>query len=218
MTAPAAQHARPRTGATITLVIGGILTITGPVLGILAGSIAMIPGALDLAAETAPVAPTATVTLDHDESVYLLAPVAELENIDHEMCAATGPDDTDALVSYAPASALNTIVRGTRYESFARVTAASTGAQEITCPATTGVPVVTAPPFSLGGLIGPLARWSIAGVVVSLAGVPMVIIGIIQLARTRGRTDCTNLPRQPAGAPAEHRQAVRPGHGTPAQE
>ncbi|WP_159498844.1 hypothetical protein [Microbacterium sp. 18062] len=182
MSAPSdAPTRRPRTGAIIVLVIGAILTVTGPIFGVLAGSFAMIPGALDLADNTIEVSPTGTITLGDGESVYLLGPVADLDQLDHESCTATGPNDEPATVVFAPASALNTLVSGTRYESFAQVTASTAGTYDITCQ-TGGIPVVTAPPFTLGGLIGPLAWWSIAGIAVSLIGIVMVIIGIVRLA------------------------------------
>lgn len=183
MTTPPGPSGRTRTGAIITLVIGAILTIGGPVLGVLTGSLAMIPGALDLADHTAQVAPAATIALEEGNSVFLLAPVPDLEHIDYEMCTATGPDETSALVKYEPATALNTLVDGTRYESFARVTAVAAGPQTIACPDSSDIPVIAAPPFRLGEVFGPLAWGSIAGLVVSLAGVLMAIVGIVKLAR-----------------------------------
>ncbi|MGO2665470.1 hypothetical protein [Mycetocola reblochoni] len=184
MSAPSdAPTRRPRTGAIIVLVIGAILTITGPIFGVLAGSFAIIPGALDLAENTTEVSPTGTITLSDSESVYLLAPVADLAHLDHESCTATGPDEKPATVGFAPASSLNTLVSGTRYESFAQLTASTAGTYDITCQ-TDGIPVINAPPFTLGGLMGPLAWWSIAGIVISLIGIVMVIIGIVRLART----------------------------------
>lgn len=184
MTAPSTTPTRsPRTGAIIVLVIGAILTITGPVFGILAGSFAMIPGALDIADSTTEISPAGTVALEAGESVYLLGPVANLDQLDHESCTVVGPDDEPATVAFAPASALNTLVDGTRYEAFAQLTASTAGAYDITCQ-TSSIPVVTAPPFTLGGLLGPLAWWSIAGIALSLIGIVMVIIGIVRLARS----------------------------------
>ncbi|GAB3618566.1 hypothetical protein GCM10027416_31230 [Okibacterium endophyticum] len=179
---PTAQPRRPRTGAIATLIIGAILTITGPIFGVLAGSFAMVPGALGIADDTAEVSPTGTVTLDAGESVYLLVPVASLENVSHESCTATGPEGAVTTVAFAPASALNTLVSGSRYESFALVTATERGPQSITC-ATENTPVVAAPPFMVEALLGPLAWWSIGGLAVSIVGVVMVIIGIVGIAR-----------------------------------
>lgn len=82
-----AQRPSPA-GAIVTLVIGAVLTVFGPILGILIGSFALVPQALGLADNTAHVAPTATVELDAGESVFLLAPVADLEAIDHSACTA----------------------------------------------------------------------------------------------------------------------------------
>lgn len=182
-TASAAPPRKTRSGAIIVLVIGAVLTITGPIFGVLAGSFAMIPTALDIAGDTAAVSPNGTVNLDPGESVYLLAPVAELDQLDHETCTATGPDGGPVTVAYAPATALNTLVGGIRYESFAQLSATTTGPHDITCP-TDGIPVVAAPRFTLGGLFGPFAWWSIGGIAVSLIGVVMVIVGIVRLART----------------------------------
>lgn len=183
MNEPSAPPRRPRTGAVVTLVIGAILTITGPIFGVLAGSLAMIPVALETAEYTMEVSPTGTVVLGAGESVYLLAPVAELEHVDHEACVASGPDGDVATMAFAPAGALNTLVNGTRYESFAQITATVAGSQNITCQ-TDDIPVITAPPVTLGGLLEPLAWWSIGGVAVSVIGIVMVIIGVVRLARS----------------------------------
>lgn len=71
---PEAVQRPSRAGAIVTLVIGAVLTIFGPILGILIGSFALVPQALGLAENTAHVAPTATVQPDAGESVFLLAP------------------------------------------------------------------------------------------------------------------------------------------------
>lgn len=183
MTAPSAPPRKRRTGAIITLIIGATLAIAGPIFGVLAGSFATIPSALETADHMAEVSPTGAITLNAGESVYLLAPVTELEHVDHEVCTASGPDGEAETVAFAPASALNTLVNGTRYESFAQITATSAGSLSITCQ-TDDFPVITAPPFTLEGLFGPLAWGSIGGVAVSLIGVALVIIGIVRLARS----------------------------------
>lgn len=176
-----AQPPTVRTGAIITLVIGAILMISGPILGVLAGAFSMIPTAIEVGDNIAEISPTATVTLETQESVYLLAPVAELEHLDHGACAAHGPDGDAAGVTFAPASALNILVKGQRYESFAQVTATTTGHHTITCE-TDDIPVVAAPPFTVG-IFGTFAWWTIGGIIISVIGVALVIIGIVRLAR-----------------------------------
>lgn len=183
-TRPPAPPRKPRTGAIITLIIGAILTVSGPILGVLAGSFAMIPGTLEVVGGSTQVSPTGIVALDADESVYLLAPVGDLERVDQDACTVSGPDGETTTVAFAPASALNTLVGWERYESFALVTATVTGAHDITCQ-TDDIPVITAPPFNLDEMFGPLAWWSLIGIVVSLIGVVTVIIGIVRLTRTR---------------------------------
>lgn len=116
-------RARSRAGAIVALVIGAVLTISGPVLGILIGSFALVPQALGYGENTAHLDPSATVELDADESILLLAPVADLEQADHGACTVEASKSAVANISYEPASTLNTLANGTRYESFGRVTA-----------------------------------------------------------------------------------------------
>lgn len=173
-----------RTGAIITLVIGAVLTVCGPVLGILIGSFALVPSALGVAGDTARLAPTATVQLDADESVFLLARVVDLEVADAGDCTAEAVDGVAAAISYEPASALNTLSGGARYESFARVTADEAGTYTLACD--TGIDVIAAPPFEFGSFLGPLGWWTAGGLLVSVIGIVLVIVGIVRLAaRTR---------------------------------
>lgn len=170
-----------RAGAIITLVLGAVLTIFGPILGILLGSFALVPQAFGLAEHTAHVAPTATVELDAGESVFLLAPVADLSAVDHGDCTAEAGGGAAAAVAFEPASALNTLVDGARYESFASVTADEAGSYTLACD--TSVDVITAPPFEFGSFLGPFGWWSAGGLLVSLAGIVLVIVGIVRLTR-----------------------------------
>lgn len=181
-TAPAAPDRRTPVGAIVILVIGAILTIAGPVLGVLAGSLAVIPGALETAARTVEVSPSGEVSLAAGESLYLLAPVADLERVTHDDCSASDPRGVTVPIAFAPASALNTLVDGERYESFAQLTAESSGPHVITCHAG-GVPVVGAPPFPATTFFGPLLGWSVGGIAVAVVGVALVIVGIVRLVR-----------------------------------
>jgi hypothetical protein len=180
-TAPAASRprTRSRTGGIVALVIGAVLTVCGPVLGILIGSFALVPSALGYAEDTARLAPTAIVELDAGESVYLLAPVADLGAADHGACRAEARDGSAATVSHEPASALNVHADGSRYESFARVTADERGAYTLSCDA--DVDVIAAPPFELGSFFGPFGWWTAGGLLVSLVGIDPVIVGIVRL-------------------------------------
>ncbi len=186
--APSPPTTQPpsRAGAIVTLVIGAVLTIFGPILGILIGSFALVPQALGLADNTAHVAPTATVELDTGESVFLLAPVADLSAVDHSDCTAETRDSTTAAISYEPASALNTLVNGTRYESFARVTAEEAGTYTLSCD--TNVDVISAPPFEFGSFLGPFGWWTAGGLLVSVVGIVLVIVGIVRLATRTSKT------------------------------
>ncbi|MFC0673787.1 hypothetical protein [Brachybacterium hainanense] len=83
-------------------------------------------------------------------------------------------------MSSEPASTLNTHARGTRYESFGRVTAPETGTYTLSCD--TGTDVIAAPPFEVGSFLGPLWWWTAGGLVVSLGGIVLAIIGIVRLA------------------------------------
>lgn len=183
MTASATAVDRPRTRAIVALVIGAILTVAGPMLGVLAGGVALIPIALNAAGDTTRVTPSGSVDLDEGEHVLLLAPVADLEHADAALCTAQGPSAGEARVTFEPATALNTRVDGTRYESFARVTAAESGPQAISCD--TGIDVVAAPPFELSQAMTPLAWGAVGGIVFSLVGIALVIIGIVRLNRGR---------------------------------
>lgn len=171
--------ARSRAGAIVALVIGAVLTVSGPVLGILIGSLTLVPQALGYAENTAHLSPTATVELDVGDSIFLLAPVADLELADHNACTAEASDDTTATISYEPASALNTHANGTRYESFARATADEPGTYTLSCDVETDV--IAAPPFELGSFFGPLGWWTAGGLLVSLAGIVLAIVGIVRL-------------------------------------
>lgn len=177
--AAAQPPARSRTTAILALVIGGVLTVFGPIIGILIGSFALITPALGLADTTTRLTPTASIELDAGQSVFLLVPVADLEHAGYQSCTASTDGDVTATVGYEPASALNTLANGTRYESFARVTADTHGIYTLSCDTT--VDVITAPPFEIGTFFGPLGSWTAAGLVVSLVGIVLAIIGIVRL-------------------------------------
>ncbi|MGP5220764.1 hypothetical protein [Arthrobacter rhombi] len=168
-----------RTRAIITLLIGAVLTVFGPIAGILIGSFALITPALGLADTIAHLTPTASIELDAGQSVFLLTPVAYLENADNHDCTAIADANVTATVGYEPASALNTHTDGIRYESFARITADEPGTYTVACDST--VDVITAPPFELGSFFGPLGWSTAGGVLVSLVGIVLAIIGIVRL-------------------------------------
>lgn len=174
---------RSRAGAIVALVIGALLTVAGPVLGILIGSFWMVPVAIGYGESTVVVTPSATVDLDAGASVLLLAPVAELEGLDAPTCTARAAGGPAADVSFEPATALNTMAGGVRYESFARVTAVTSDAYTIACD--TSVKVIAAPPFALGDFFGPLVWWTIGGLGASVVGIALVIVGIVGVTRVR---------------------------------
>lgn len=171
---------RSRTGSIVLLVLGAVLVLAGPVLGVIAGTLSMIPTSLSVAGSAADVRPEATIPLDAGKKIYLLAPVPQLGQISHEDCTATAPD-AEAAVVFEPASALNTLVDGTTYESFASITPTVAGDYTIACDTT--VPVVTAPAFDLAGLFGPFLWLTLTGILVGIAGLIMVIVGIARVAR-----------------------------------
>lgn len=188
MTTPATPRSTPassRVSAIVALVIGAVLTISGPVIGVLVGSFALVPTAVNFGESTIRVDPSRSLHLESGEEVTLLAPVSDLEHADPEMCTASTPNGSAATITYEPASTLNTLVGGTRYESFARVTATADGQQAITCQ--TDIDVVAAPPFQLSELFGPLVWWTAGGFIVSLLGVALAIVGLVRLTRTRSR-------------------------------
>ncbi|MFD0560524.1 hypothetical protein FB566_3821 [Stackebrandtia endophytica] len=173
------------TRAIILTVVGGLLVLGGPMLGGLLGSFALIPGAFNSVQQVARVDPTATITLEAGERVYLLAPATRLGEIDHSDCVIeSAPQSTE--VEFAAASRLNTRADGLHYESFGIVTARQAGAYTINCAATE-VPVVTAPPFELATFFGPLLWTTVGGLVLAAGGVVMVIIGIVRFSRTPQR-------------------------------
>ncbi|WP_156890436.1 hypothetical protein [Gordonia shandongensis] len=176
------QSARSRTGAIVALVIGAALTVSGPVIGILIGSFALVPHALGYGENAAHLAPTATIEIDADDSVLLLAPVADLVHAAHGGCTGATADGAVADISYEPAGTLNTLVNGTRYESFARVTAGEPGTYTLACH--TPVDVIAAPTFELGTVVGTLGWRTAGGLIVSVPGVVLAIIGTVRLART----------------------------------
>ncbi len=157
-----------------------MLLIAGPILGIVAGSLSIIPARLSIDASATDVGPSATIPLEAGKRIYLLAPVPELEQISHEDCTATFSGG-DATVAFEPASALNTLVNATTYESFASITAATGGDYTLTCDTT--APVVTAPPFDLAGIFGPFLWLTLAGILVGVAGLVLLVIGIVRVAR-----------------------------------
>lgn len=136
---------KPRTGTIVTLIIGAILTVCGPALGVLIGSFSLIPTPFGNA-EHSQLSPSTFIELRAGESIFLLIPVAELKSADHQECTAEASDASGVAVSYQPSSALNTHVNGTRYESFAGITADKAGTYTVSCGTQTSV--ITAPPLS----------------------------------------------------------------------
>ena len=165
------------------LVAGAVLIVVGPIVGLLTGSFALIPVALDFGDHTAELDPTGTVTLDGGESVYLLAPVSDLEWADHTDCTARTADGVNAAVEFAPASELNTMADGARYESFAHVKATEAGDYTLECA--NEITVITAPPFPFEFFFGVLTGWVGVGTLASLVGIVLTIIGIVHLVRRR---------------------------------
>jgi|GEM_PF-4182388 len=169
------------TKAIVLVVVGALLVLGGPVLGSLIGSFALIPGAFNTIEQVALVQPAATIRLEADERIFLLAPVTRLDEIAHTDCTVeSAPQPTE--VAFTPASALNTLAYGDRYESFGVITAGQPGDYTINCAATE-VPVVTAPPFELRTFFGPLLWSTVGGLVLAAGGVVMVIVGIVKLSR-----------------------------------
>jgi len=168
-------------GPVLLLVIGAMAALGGPIVGVLTGSLALVPGVWRQISDVTEIQPTGTRHLEAEEKIYLLAPVAQLADVTHEDCTATS-DRGPAEVVFAPATALNTLVDGTRYESFASITAPTAGEYTITCRAD-DVSVVAAPEFNFRTVFGPFLWLTVAGLVVAVAGVVMIIVGIVRLAR-----------------------------------
>ncbi|WP_058234884.1 hypothetical protein [Devriesea agamarum] len=169
----------------VTLIIGAFLTVCGPGLGVLIGTISLVPSAFG-SAKHSQLSPSTSIDLDAGESVFLLVPVAELEFANYRECTAKASDGVEAAVSYQPASALNTIANGTRYESFGSITAEKAGTYTVSCG--TQKNVIMAPPFDIGFIFGPFGWWTAGGFLVSLGGIVMVIISIVRLATSTKAT------------------------------
>lgn len=176
---PQAVSSTPsRTGAITALVIGAVLLVVGPVLGVLIGSFAMIPPALDTATQVVSVSPSGTVDLRRGASVYLMAPEAATPGIGADACVASTEAGTSLPVAAAPSRAWTTSFSGERYRSFATVTAAEAGMVTITC-ADARVPVMTMPAFNPGALLRPLAWWALGGTITGVVGLVLLILGIV---------------------------------------
>ncbi|MBK0421829.1 hypothetical protein JD292_07055 [Leucobacter sp. CSA2] len=198
--APAPQSApapRNRVGAIITLIVGSILVVFGPALGLTIGGLSLIPTALDFAGQVERVHPSTPIEIPAGGEILLLAPEKAVASIDPSACAVTG-DAATAAVAEAPRTSLNTLVNGTNYVSFAQVSSEQGGSVRIDCATTADV--LTAPPFPVGSVLGPLGWWTLAGVGLSVVGIVLVIVGIVRLVRAPSATSAA----APAPAPAAH--------------
>lgn len=175
-------HAPSKAVPITAVVIGAVLLVIAPVLGLLIGSFAMIPPALDTAAQVVSASPSGTVELRRGASVYLMAPESATPAIEPAECVATAEDGTRLPVDAAPAGAWGTRFGDDYFRSFAKVTAAEAGIVTITC-ADARSPVMTAPAFSPEVLLRPFAWWAIGGLVAGVIGLVLTIVGIVGLVR-----------------------------------
>jgi hypothetical protein len=186
---PAPVKSHTKTGAIVTLVVGAILMIGGPILGGLAGGGVIMLGFYN---STVPLSPIATVEIAADDSLILMAPVPDLDHVGYRSCQATTDTGVPATVTYEPAgtlnmtydptSVLNTLV-GKRYESFGRITATTAGTYTVSCE--TDVAVALAPPITASQIVKLTLLWMGAGFVLSLIGMVLTIIGIVRVTRLR---------------------------------
>ncbi|KIP53564.1 hypothetical protein SD72_02555 [Leucobacter komagatae] len=161
-----------------------MLAVCGPVLGVLTGALVTVPVAVAGIQNTLPLSPSAVVSLDAGGQVYLLAPAREAARLDHSVCRASATNGTPVRLESISVAGLNTHFAGSRYHSFARVTAEGASVVTITCE-TQGVQVITAPPFDLRGFFGPFVRWTVGGLMAGAIGLVGVVTGLVLLSRRR---------------------------------
>jgi hypothetical protein len=178
-----ARARRSRAGGVVLIVIGTVLLIGGPILGVVTGGLAMIPAGLDLAENTRSVQPETSIALENGKQLYLLAPAAQLSQVSDQDCAAD-VSGIQVEIRSEPAGTLRTFVHDTAYKSFASFIAPRAGDYTISCDTT--VPLVTAPPFSLLGLFGPFLWLTLTGIGLGIGGLATIIIGIVRVIRVLG--------------------------------
>lgn len=179
---PTVPAPRSRVGAIVTLVIGSVLVVLGPVLGLLIGSFSAISPALDIAAETVRLEPSATVTVKSGGSTLLLAPEGSDGTVSAADCTASS-GGASLPVGRTSSSTLNLLVNGKNYVSFAQVAPDAGGEVVLQCDSK--VDVIAAPPLSVGSVLGPIGAWTAVGFAVSAVGIVLVITGIVRLVRAR---------------------------------
>ena len=171
---------KPRTGAVVTIVIGIVLLIGGPITGVIGGAVSVVPQGIHYAESVSPVNPTATVDLDSGGTAVLLSPTNVVATVTPAMCTARSANGSLATVS-ADWSSYTITTNGAEYKSFARVTALASGETTITCD--TSAPVVVAPALKFRELLGSFAWWLLGGAAVAVVGLAVLIVGILRLRR-----------------------------------
>ncbi|MFF8819181.1 hypothetical protein ACF07D_14420 [Leucobacter sp. NPDC015123] len=177
------QRPRSSVAAVVAVVLGAILTLGGLPFGLAVGALATVPKVFEMIEEVTEMTPSGTVTASRaDDAFYLLAPEdAPNASLPIE-CTATTESGRSLPVQAVRPYSFSSEYRGGDFNSFAIVRAESPGEILIECPSDV-VGVVAAPAFNAASFFAPLFWWSIGGVVATVMGVALVVVGIVLLVR-----------------------------------
>lgn len=173
---------RASSGAITMLVVGIVLFVIGPVLGILSGTFSLAAKAIDYESSIVDIAPVGTVDLADNERAFLLAPSDAIPAVGHSACSAAMRSGAPAQVTaVSPRSFVGLSWRG-RYEAFAQVSATEPGQVTIRCD-TAGIPVVSARSLDPGEFLAPLLWWTVGGFGAAAIGLVLGIVGLVGVVR-----------------------------------
>lgn len=170
-----------RTGAVVTLVLGILVMIGGPVIGfaVMMNSIGSI---VDSAVDGQSITNDSTVTLDANTSygVYLGSSADAADTLD---CTITGPSGANLPTSQASIEIFGTAVDYPGVE----FTTQESGEHLISCTANVPVNSLTvSSPIDFDGLLSGTV-WLLAGLAIGFVGFVVMIVGIILLVRANRR-------------------------------
>lgn len=181
---PAADP-RMHTGLSLSLIIiGALLFLSGPVIGLLMASSAGLSSALGELGNQARFNDTTTVDAPDGGTFFLYTAQKTLPS--EAICAVRLADGQPIPVGAAPREQ-NTNAGWTRFESFARFDLPAHSNATVTCSEQPG-DVVVGPKFDDAAFLGDMFGWTLTGGALIMAvGFASTIVGIVKYPR-RART------------------------------
>lgn len=191
-TEPAADP-RMHTGLSLSLImIGTLLFLSGPVIGLLVASSAGLSSALGELGSQARFSVTTTVDAPDGGTFFLYTAQTTLPS--EAICAVALADSEPVPVAAAPREQ-NTNAGWTRFESFARFDLPTDSKATVTCAEQPG-DVVVGPKFDDAAFLGDIFGWTLTGGGLIMAvGFASAIVGIV---------------KYPRRAPAQPRESAAP--------